>query len=299
MDTFSLLRRWQDYLAVSGRCNATTRRQYRRYVFAFLADTLADPANLHLGGIRDITEDDVIAYVAAQDARGGMRRQTLKGLHSFYAWAERRREITDNPVSALPLPREKYTKAPTLEADERELLFAAAEAIDPRAQATMELMYATGARIGSLCGVMPQDIYTAKSGRRWIHFAVAKGDRPYDVPLNVLGVTAVDRLLELLAFYPAHAPGRAPTLVGVGPETVWEWVHRAAEASEIQAWPHLFRHSFAADLEDVDDRTWAALMNHRDASLRRRYAAPKNDRMEAGVDRVGVRGLEAGLGAST
>jgi len=34
--TFVLLRRWQEYLEVSGRCNANTRRQYRRTLIAFL-----------------------------------------------------------------------------------------------------------------------------------------------------------------------------------------------------------------------------------------------------------------------
>ena len=72
---------------------------------------MGDPANEHLRGIRDVTEDDVIAFLAAQDPRGGMRRQSLKALRSFYAWAERRRLLEDNPVRALPLPREKYGKA--------------------------------------------------------------------------------------------------------------------------------------------------------------------------------------------
>ena len=122
MDTFSLIRRWQDYLKVSGRANENTRRQYRRCIVAFLADVVGDPANEHLRGIRDVTEDDVIAFLAAQDPRGGMRRQSLKALRSFYAWAERRRLLEDNPVRALPLPREKYGKAPTLSAEEREAL---------------------------------------------------------------------------------------------------------------------------------------------------------------------------------
>ena len=193
LDTFSLIRRWQDYLKVSGRANENTRRQYRRCIVAFLADVVGDPANEHLRGIRDVTEDDVIAFLAAQDPRGGMRRQSLKALRSFYAWAERRRLLEDNPVRALPLPREKYGKAPTLSAEEREALFGEAEKIDPRARPAMELMYATGARVGSLVGVLPEDVYTAPSGRQWIHFRVAKGDRPYDVPLNRLGRAAAAR----------------------------------------------------------------------------------------------------------
>ena len=156
-----------------------------------------------------------------------------------------------------------------------------------RARPAMELMYATGARVGSLVGVLPEDVYTAPSGRQWIHFRVAKGDRPYDVPLNRLGRAAAARLVDLRGYQPPHAMARRQTLVGVGDETVWEWVHRASEASGIKAWPHLLRHAFATDLAQVDDRTWAALMNQRDAKLRTRYAAPKNDLMESAVDGVG------------
>lgn len=276
--TFDLLRRWTAYLEVSGRCNANTRRQYRRALVAVCADLVL--------GLEQLTEDDLIAYVASLDPRGGMRAQVLKALHSFYSWAERRQVLPINPVRALPIPRAKYGRAPTLERPDRERLFAAAEQIDPRARPALELMFATGARIGSLCGIRPEDVLSGKSGNRWVHFAVAKDNRPYDVPLNALGAAAVDQLLELATYRPPRVRSRLPTLVGVEPSTVWTWMHRACEIAGVRAWPHLLRHAFATELADVDDRTWAELMNHRDASLRRRYADRRDDRMEAAVQTV-------------
>jgi site-specific recombinase XerD len=270
--TFELMRRWQEYLEVSGRCNANTRRQYRRTLVAFVADTLIELA--------DVTEDDVISYVAGCSPRGGRRAMVLRALHSFYGWAERR-QVLASPVRAIPIPREKYGKAPTLEAADRALLFKAAESVDPRARPTMELMYATGARLGSICAVRPEDLFLSASGRRWVRFTVAKDDRPYEVPLGPIGEAAFDRLLELADWRPKRARARLPTLIGVRPSAVWTWVNQASTASGIRAWPHLLRHTFATDLDDLDDRTWAAMMNHRDASLRRRYAAPRDERMEA------------------
>jgi len=288
-DTFGLLRRWQQYLEVSGRANANTRRQYGRAMTNFLADVLGDPANEHLSCIGDVTEDDVVECIRRIPPQGGARAQVLKALHSFYGWAERRRYLPDNPVKGLPIPRRKYGRAPTLEEDQREALFAAAELVDPRARPTMELMYATGARLGSICGVLPEDITRGKDGRWSVEFRVAKNDDPYQVPLNAQGRAAVERLVELLGWQPLRAARRRPTLVGVGPGVVWSWVHEASDRAGLRVdgrrvWPHLLRHAFATDLEDVDDRTWAALMHHRDASLRTRYAAPNEARMIAAVD---------------
>ncbi len=287
---FELFRRWQLYLDVSGRCNGNTARQYRRYVLAFFADVIADPERFpEVRQPADVTEDDVVEYVKNLDPKGGMRAQVLKALHSFYGWAERRCELPHNPVRAIPIPRRKYGRAPTLAREERLRLFAAAELVDPRARPTFELMYNTGARIGSIVEVLPADVYWVTEGgrrRRWLDFRRAKGDRPYRVPLNAEASAAVDRLLELADYVPKRGK-RRPTLVGVGEQRIRDWIDEAEARSGVRAWPHLLRHAFATDLRDVDDRTWASLMNHRDASLRSRYVPPPEDRMGAGVDALG------------
>lgn len=275
-DTWALLRRWQTYLEVAGRANENTRRQYRRYMIAFLAEVMTDP--------REITEDDILEVLARQSPQGGMRAQTLKTLHSFYRWAEIHGHAR-NVVRPFPIPRTKYGKAPTLELDELGALFAAAEQIDPRARPTLELLYATGARVGSLCALVASDLYRDRADRPWVQLRVTKGDRPYELPLSPLGEKAWKRLEHLSGYCPPRAVRRL-TLVGVGPSTVWSWASRAGETAGLDVWPHLLRHSFATHLADVDDRTWAALMGHRDASLRRRYAAPRDDRMRAAVDRL-------------
>jgi site-specific recombinase XerD len=90
--TFVLVRRWQQYLEVSETCGANTRRQYRRYLIAFLADTLLE--------VEDLTEDDIVAWLADQPAKGAMRGMTLRALRSFYGWAEDR-DICRSPVKRL------------------------------------------------------------------------------------------------------------------------------------------------------------------------------------------------------
>ncbi|HXF71159.1 MAG TPA: tyrosine-type recombinase/integrase [Actinomycetota bacterium] len=275
-DPFVLIRRWQDFLEVSGRAGPNTRRQYRRYLLSFLADVLKDP--------REITEDEVVAYLAGLDGRGEMRGMTIRALRSFYAWAEER-GLVANPVRRIKVPPRKYGPAPALSPAELERFLAAAGRLpDPRARPALELMYATGARVSSLCAVMPQDV-DLERGR--IAFRVAKHGQPYAVPLGPRGLRAARELLELRDWRPRNVRERRPTLLGVGPFVVWRWCKAAGGLAGLEVHPHLLRHTFATRLAEdprVDVRTWVELMNHRDASLLRRYAAASEERMRKAVE---------------
>jgi site-specific recombinase XerD len=200
--TFGLIRRWQTFLEVEGRTNASTRRQYRGRILQFIADTLIE--------LSDVTEDDVVDYLASLPSQGLSRGMVLRALKSFYRWAADHEIVDRNPVAKLRIKRGKLGPAPSLSTEDLEAMLVAAEGIDPRARPTLELMYATGARIGSLVAVMPSDV---KDNR--IFFRVAKNDNPYEVPLGTRGRKAADALLALGDLTPKMAGGRRkPTLVG-------------------------------------------------------------------------------------
>jgi integrase len=269
-DTFDQLQRWQRFLEVSGKANAKTRSQYKRYVLRFLADVCKSA--------EQVTEDDVIEMLATYAPV--YRKQTIQALRSFYAWAEERYEMR-NPVKRLHTPPSKLGPAPTLTDDELRRLLDAADLVDPRARWTIQLAYATGARVGSLVNVTKDD---CREGH--IIFRVAKHDKPYKVPLGAKGLEAVGELLKLRGYLPPTVKRRRPTLVGVGEGTVHRWVKLAGELAGLKAYPHLLRHTFATNLAnnpDVDMRTFVELMNHRDGSLMRRYAAPRDERLKAAV----------------
>src|SRR4026207_1050224 len=133
--TFVLLKRWAEWMEVSGRYSASTRHTYRRYVISLLADTLIP--------LEELSEDDVVGYLASRPANGDMRGAVLRALRCFFGW-----HGEPNPVARLKVPRRKYGGAPLLEAEDLEKLFTAAEKLDPRARPTLELIYATGARLG-------------------------------------------------------------------------------------------------------------------------------------------------------
>lgn len=262
------LRDWSLHLSVMGLAE-TTIRTYRRTVVNFLADTLLD--------LFTVTEDDVVSYVAALPRNGAMRGQTLRALRSFYSWAEDH-ERGINPVKKLKPRERKYGPAPDLEDDELVRLLVACAWREPRRAWVLMLMYATGARIGSLCAVEPEDV----KGDR-IHFRVAKGERPYAVPLGRAGREAA---AELMAWVPPSRRHRSKgTLVGVSEERVRQWFQQAQTDAGVRVWPHLLRHAFATRIAAATDPgTWAALLNHQDLSQYRRYVATKDERLRAAVE---------------
>jgi integrase len=270
--TFALVRRWQVYLEVSETACANTRRQYRRYLIAFLADTL-----LELTGL---TEDDVVEWLKEQPAQGNTRGMTLRALRSFYRWAEDH-DVCRSPVRRLRPKRPKYGPAPSLSRDQLEGVLAAAEGVDPRARWALQLAYATACRVGSLCALEAGDVDLETD---WITFRVAKGDKPYGIALGPRGHEAVVELLALADYAPKRGRRRA-TLVGVGTGTVWKWAREAGELAGVKTWPHLLRHTTITRLaeENVDVRTVMEIANWDDPRLIRRYAAKSDPNLRRAV----------------
>lgn len=271
--TFVLVRRWDNYLKVSETACANTRRQYRRYLIAFLADTLLE--------LRELTEDEVVNWLAAQPTQGNMRGMTLRALRSFYSWAEDR-DICRSPVKRLKPKRPKYGAAPSLSRDQLEAVLTAAGTGDPRSRWALQLAYATACRVGSLCALEAPDIDLEAD---WITFRIAKGDKPYGIALGHRGHQAVEELLLLADYAPKRGRRRA-TLVGVGTGTVWKWAREAGELAGVKTWPHLLRHTTITRLAEdpsVDVRTIVEIANWKDPSLLRRYAAKSDPNLRRAV----------------
>lgn len=285
-DVFDLVLRWQRTLHVSGRCNANTLRQYRRTLFRFLADVLADPDWL---GERDplaLTEDDMVAYLDEIDPKGGRRAATIRALRSWYGWLAEREDaaglplVMRNPMRHIRPKDRKYGPAPSLSRTELDRALVAAERVDPRARWAIQLQYATACRAGSLVALVASDIEHTDTGPV-IHFRVAKNDDPYVVPLGTKAWEAAEGLLALRDYCPSRGK-RRDTLIGVGYSQYESWIKRTEDIAEIPLRSHLLRHTAITRLSEnpeVDVRTIMALANWKDPRLLDRYAAKSDPNM--------------------
>ena len=273
--SFDLLNMWSRFLSVEGKAPKTITA-YKRVLVAFLADTSESCG----GDLRAVTEDDVATYLDEIPRNGSMRGMVLRGLRSFYGWACRRSYVTTNPVAVLKPKNRKYGPAPSLREEDIVRLIEAAARREPRRAWVLILMYATGARIGSIVHVRLEDVVDDR-----ITFRVAKNDDPYSVPLGRLGRDAVTALASWTP--PTNRHKSRGTLVGVGEERVRQWFQQAQADSGVRIYPHLLRHTFATKLATkTDPRSWMDLMNHKDLSQFRRYVAASDERLKEAVENL-------------
>lgn len=268
---FVLLARWQRYLDVTGRCNADTRRDYRRAVCNFFADIYADE---EWTGPRDplaLSEDDAIDWVRGwAPKRGPGRAGVLKAVKSYYQFAEDREAIERDPFRNIRIPRPKYDDPPFLTARELRRLLTAAELVDPRARWAIQLQYGTGARVGSIVALRWEDV----KGDR-IRIKNEKRDSTRGKPLEGLAAEAIDELRALADYCPKRGK-RQPTVIGVGYERYRQWLKEAGERSGVDVFTHLLRHTRATDLSraKTDVRTMMEIFDWKDPRMVDRYASP-------------------------
>src|SRR4051794_24735572 len=113
------------------------------------------------------------SWLANQQTRGKARTTMARratAVRGFTAWGQRTRPVPPHPGAQLGSPRAHRTLPPALDvAEARALLEAAAVGADDgspggvRDVAILELLYATGIRVGELCGL---DVDDVDRGRR-------------------------------------------------------------------------------------------------------------------------------------
>lgn len=271
------LREWADWMEAQGRASETTR-QYRYAVLRLLADALKDSLN-------EVTEQDVVVFLASLGRRTASKQLYLHAFKSFFGWAVSHGHIDKDPSEHLR-PKTAAQREPDAYTPEEVMrLIEAAERTADRPDLGKKrglailAAYALGLRRSELCGLKPEDIDW--EGRR-VFIRIAKGDHPRVVEMNELAEQA---LRGLQPYYNGTVVG------GMHPQWFTAIVFNAAKEAGLppkRRKAHMLRSSFATHLlgEGVPISVVSKLLGHTQVATTSRYLSVRSaDRREA-VDRL-------------
>ena len=174
-------------------------------VRAYLGDlgSMLDQA-VRLGhhGVETLDVRTLRSWLATQQTLGKARTTLARRATSvrvFTAWAHRTGQLDADPGTHLGSPKPHRRLPPALRTDEaRALLEAAAEqgedagAVGVRDVAILELLYATGMRVGELCGLDVDDV----DHERRVVRVLGKGRKERMVPYGVPASGVLQRWLQ-------------------------------------------------------------------------------------------------------
>lgn len=295
-----LIHRFLEHVQAERNLSPHTVRAYEGDLLRFLEFLSRDFLGKEPDEVRPEEVDPlaVRSFLAALTRQGlGKRSQgrTLSAVRSLFRFACREGTLAANPAQAVRTPKYPKTLPRHLRPGEIENLIeapAAAEADDPlarRDRALLEVLYATGLRVGELVSLDWRAIDL--SGR--VLRVTGKGSKERMVPFGRPAADALRRWLEVWDGV------RAPRAMDGDGEPVFlsrsggrlsdrsvrhildRWVDAAAVARGVH--PHTLRHTFATHLLEngADLRTIQELLGHSSLSTTQKYTHLEVERLLA------------------
>jgi integrase/recombinase XerD len=280
--------RWLDALAAERGLSRNTLAAYRRDLVALEAGVGGGEAPLgadapalaaHLRGLR----------------RRGLSprsiRRALSALRGFYGHLVEHGERADNPAAALLPPKTIHELPRVLGEEEVGALLAAPDAATPlglRDKAMIELLYASGLRVGELVALSLGQLRLDEG----FLVAFGKGGKERIVPVGEQAEAWVLRWLRevrprLASGRPAEVflNHRGRPLTRQGFWKILKGHARAAGVREVS--PHVLRHSFATHLLEhgADLRAVQMMLGHSDISTTQIYTHIHRERLRSLYDR--------------
>lgn len=294
----SLVGRYLRFLAEERNLSPHTVRGYagdlERFV-AFLVEFLGTPAKALEPGTLDRLA--VRSFVASM-ARSGLARtsqgRALSAVRGLFRYGVREGVIAANPAHGVKTPKAPKTLPRHLRPGEIETVIEAAgvsdrEApeLDRRDRAILELLYATGLRVGELVSLDWPDLDLSARVLR----VLGKGGKERMVPFGRPAETALrdwladweavrSRLEDADTAEPVFLNHRGGRLTA---RSVRRIVDRAVETGAVAAGvhPHTLRHTFATHMLEAgaDLRSIQELLGHSSLSTTQRYTHLDVDRL--------------------
>ncbi|HSF26823.1 MAG TPA: tyrosine recombinase XerC [Actinomycetes bacterium] len=280
------------HLGAERGCSRHTVRAYRSDVASMLE-------HAQRMGRAQLTEIDVSTLRSwlARSSTGGAARATIArraaAVRSFTAWARRHGHLVSDPGLLLGTLKTRRALPDVLDrAEATALLDACAEQAhddDPvalRDLAMVELLYATGIRVGELVGLDVDDL----DRTRHVVRVFGKGAKERTVPVGAPALRAVDRWLS--RGRPHLCTGRSGPAVFLGarggrvdPRVVRSVVHRLVQTVESapDLGPHGLRHSAATHLLEggADLRSVQEILGHATLATTQIYTHVSVERLKA------------------
>ncbi|MCB0909350.1 MAG: tyrosine recombinase XerC [Nocardioidaceae bacterium] len=265
----------------------------RAYV-ADVASLLDHAARLGSATVSELDLRAMRSWLAKQQTMGRSRTTLARRATSarvFTAWLTRTGRTPTDPGALLGSPKAHSTLPPVLRTDEaRDLVDAVAAQADDgtpvglRDAAMIELLYATGVRVGELVGL---DVDDLDHDRRVLR-VFGKGRKERTVPYGAPAAQALARWLE--RGRPRLAgPGSGPALFlgarggRIDQRAVRTLVHRriAEVPGAPDIGPHGLRHTAATHLLEggADLRSVQELLGHASLATTQRYTHVTTDRL--------------------
>jgi len=270
-----------------------TEHTVRAYV-GDLASLLAHAVRMGQTAVAELDLRTLRSWLALQQTSGRSRTTIARratAARVFTAWLARTGRTPTNVGSSLRSPKAHRTLPDVLRPDEAEALIRAAieQAADGspvglRDVAMLELLYATGIRVGELCGL---DVDDVDRGRNVVR-VLGKGRKERTVPFGTPAAAGLDAWL-VRGRPGLLAPGAGPALfLGVkggriDQRAVRALVHRriAAVPGAPDIGPHGLRHTAATHLLEggADLRSVQELLGHASLATTQLYTHVSTDRL--------------------
>lgn len=284
-----------DYLSVERGLSEHTVRAYLADVEAFCAWADGDVVT----SLDDVTLTVIRGWLGAMADQGAARSSLARrgaALRAFFAWTRRTSRTAIDPAVRLASPRVPKTLPTVLGVDPAARLMETARNVadsglpaDVRAWAAIELLYATGARVGEIVGADIDDIDVEERTLR----VLGKGAKERVVPFGVPAARALRAWLATRVLVARDTSGAALFLGDRGARwsqrRLRESVHALAERAEVDdVGPHDLRHSAATHLLEggSDLRSVQEVLGHSTLATTERYTHVSADRLRASFEQA-------------
>lgn len=276
------------YLRVERNASVHTINNYKRDIRQFVSFLTRNKIEM-LGVNKHHIRLFLGELQQSQYARATVARK-LAALRSFYSFLSREEYCASNPFQQVATPKQKRLLPAPLYVEQCLKLLEAPDdsSLGLRDRAILEILYATGIRVGELVGLSFHDADFRQGYVR----VFGKGAKERIVPLGKPAALAVERYLRearpLLAKATPH-DSRALFLNKNGTRLSDRSVRRLLDKYIKQSGlpqsvsPHTLRHSFATHLLDngADLRSVQELLGHENVSTTQLYTHVTRARLKA------------------